>query len=132
MKKNTYICSAKPVERILPRHITSAIKRCSSSSKVFSSRFRKNKRGNASFCIHIKKFYDKMRNRVKFGFAAKNSNRVRFYGQTVLDGAIITSKKYDDATSAMHWASEQLNRECTRVYGITAEGEHIALNVQFC
>lgn len=73
-----------------------------------------------------------MLNWVKFGFAAKNSNRVRFYAQTVLDGELKTSKKFNDATSAMHWASEQLNRECTRVYGITAEGKHIALNVQFC
>lgn len=131
MKKNAYICNAQQVERTLPIHITSAIKRCSLFSKVFSSLLCKTERGNASFCIHTTEFYNKMHNRVKFGWSANNSNRVRFYGKTVIDGKTITSKKYRDALSAMEWGKNQLNRECTGIYCITVSGAHVPMNVQF-
>lgn len=72
-----------------------------------------------------------MQNKVKFGWSANNSNRVRFYGKTVIDGKVITSKKYRDALSAMEWGKEQMNRECTGIYCITVSGAHVPMNVQF-
>ncbi len=72
-----------------------------------------------------------MAKRVNFGFAANKSNRVRFYGKTVIDGKTITSKKYRDALSAMEWGKNQLNRECTGIYCITVSGAHVPMNVQF-
>lgn len=71
-----------------------------------------------------------MANWVKFGWLANNSNRVRFYGKTVIDGKVITSKKYRDAFSAIEWGQSQLNRDCTRIYCITVSGAHVSMNVQ--
>lgn len=132
MKKNVYICNAKQVEVNTTKTYSKRDKSVVPCSRFTSSLFRKTERGNASFCIHtITKFYNKMRNRVKFGLTANNSNRVRFYGKTVIDGKAITSKKYNDALSAMEWGKKQINRECTAIYCITVSGEHIAMNVQF-
>ena len=77
------------------------------------------------------KFYKKMLNKVKFGWWANKSNRVRFYGKTVIDGKAITSKKYRDALSAIAWGESQLNRDCTCIYCITVSGAHVPMNVQF-
>lgn len=72
-----------------------------------------------------------MAKRVNFGLSANNSNRVRFYGKTVIDGKTITSKKYRDALSAMKWGKKQMNRACTGIYCITVSGAHVPMNVQF-
>lgn len=71
-----------------------------------------------------------MANWLKFGWSANNSNRVRFYGKTVIDGKVITSKKYRDAFSAIEWGEKQLNRECTGIYCITVSGAHLPMNVK--
>lgn len=68
---------------------------------------------------------------VNLGLAANKSNRVRFYGKTIIDGKTITSKKYRDAFSAMEWGKNQLNRDCTGIYCITVGGAHVPMNVQF-
>lgn len=132
MKKNLYICSAQLVETsATDTYFKRDKKRCSCFLGLVSSQLCKIWRSNASFCIHITKFYDKMHNWVKFGWLANNSNRVRFYGKTVIDGKVITSKKYNDALSAMEWGKNQLNRDCTCIYCITVSGAHIPMNVQF-
>lgn len=98
--------------------------------KSISNQFAKTIRSNASFCIHLTKIYNKMANWVKFGWSANKSNRVRFYGKTVIDGKAITSKKYRDAFSAIEWGEKQLNRDCTCIYCITVSGAHLPMNIQ--
>lgn len=131
MKKNAYICSGKQVEQASTTTYFKRIIALLLSLRTCSNLFAKTKGSNASFCIHITKFYEKMANKVKFGWSANNSNRVRFYGKTVIDGKAITSKKYRDALSAMEWGKNQLNRDCTCIYCITVSGAHIPMNVQF-
>lgn len=130
MKKNVYICSAELVEIDTTDTYRRRNKALFPILESISSQFCKTTRGNALF-VYITKIYDRMQNWVKFGFAANNSNRVRFYGKTVIDGKAITSKKYNDALSAMEWGERQINRECTAIYCITAGGEHLPVNVQF-
>lgn len=72
-----------------------------------------------------------MAKRVKLFEWLLNSKQVKFYGKTVIDGKIITSKKFRDAFSAIEWGEKQLNRECTGIYCITVSGAHIPMNVQF-
>lgn len=131
MKKNAYICSA---EQDKAGFVDTYFKRDKALflllKRLFESCSAK-QRGQRSFCIHITKFYEKMQNKVKFGWSANKSNRVRFYGKTVIDGKTITSKKYRDALSAMEWGKNQLNRECTGIYCITVSGAHVPMNVQF-
>ncbi len=131
MRKNTYICSAESVGYTTTKTYCKRIIALFLVLERMFDRFSKIKGGNASFCLHITEFYEKMLNRVKFGWSANNSNRVRFYGKTVIDGKTITSKKYRDAFSAMEWGKNQLNRDCTGIYCITVGGAHIPINVQF-
>lgn len=129
MKKNAYICSAKQVGYTTTDTYFKRIQRCSLFSDVCSTCFA-TKRGQRFF-FHITKILRTMRNKVKFGWSANNSNRVRFYGKTVIDGKTITSKKYRDALSAMEWGKKQMNRACTGIYCITVSGAHVPMNVQF-
>ena len=70
-----------------------------------------------------------MANKVNLFNRLKNSKSVKFYGKTVIDGKVITSKNYADAWSAIEWGKSQLNRDCTGIYCINLAGEHIAMNV---
>lgn len=124
-----YICIGKLVEINLPIHISSVIERCP-VIEIYFEPVCQNIKEQRSFCIK-KKIYKGMANWLKFGCSANNSNRVRFYGKTVIDGKVITSKKYRDAFSAIEWGEKQLNRECTGIYCITVSGAHIPMNVQF-
>ena len=131
MKNKMYICIGKLVEIEPTDTYFKRDKALLRFSKSISSQFAKTIRSNASFCIHLTKIYNQMANWVKFGFAANKSNRVRFYGKTVIDGKAITSKKYRDALSAIAWGESQLNRDCTCIYCITVSGAHVPMNVQF-
>ena len=71
-----------------------------------------------------------MAKRVKLFEWLLNSKQVKFYGKTVIDGKIITSKKYRDALSAIAWGQSQLNRDCTCIYRITVSGAHLPMNVK--
>lgn len=122
-----YICIGKLVEIESTDTYFKRDKALPRFSESISSQFAKTIRGNASFCIK----FTTMANWVKFGFAANNSTRVRFYGKTVIDGKAITSKKYRDALSAIAWGQSQLNRDCTCIYCITVSGAQVPMNVQF-
>ena len=128
-----YICIGKLVEIEPTDTYFKRDKALLRFSKSISCQFAKTIRSNASFCIHITKIYNYMANManwVKFGWSANKSNRVRFYGKTVIDGKAITSKKYRDALSAIAWGQSQLNRDCTCIYCITVSGAHVPMNVQ--
>lgn len=130
MKKNAYICGAKPIET---ESIKTYYRRDTALFLVLERLFRVGfaKTKGATLLFYITKILRQMRNRVKFGWSANNSNRVRFYGKTVIDGKVITSKKFRDAFSAMEWGKKQMNRACTGIYCITVSGAHVPMNVQF-
>lgn len=57
-----------------------------------------------------------MAKRVNFGFAANNSNRVRFYGKVVLSGGKTITKVFRNTTllHAIAWVDEQAQTSANR------------------
>ena len=130
MKKNVYICSGKTGGASATETYNKRDKSVVPIPRTCSSQFCQKQQEQRSFCTYIKQFL-KMAKLGKLFNLLNNSKRIKFYGKTVIDGKAITSKKYNDALSAMEWGKKQINRECTAIYCITVSGEHIAMNVQF-